>query len=58
MKDFDLVIDIDGKNFDAYYSRGISKINLRKKDEGCYDLSKAVELGHPSAYKRIKEFCN
>jgi len=43
---------------DAYYGRGLAKIRLGQKDDGCLDLSKAGELGHAEAYEAIKENCN
>jgi len=42
----------------AYYHRGLAKILLGQKDNGCLDLSKAGELGSAKAYEAIKNFCN
>jgi len=38
--------------------RGLDKLLLEQKDNGCLDLSKAGELGLVGAYEAIKEFCN
>jgi len=40
-----------------YYYRGLSKIGLGDKDNGCLDLSKAGELGLAKAYTAIKIYC-
>ena len=42
---------------DAYYYRGLAKIILHQKDNGCLDLSKAGELGFYQAYDEIKKYC-
>lgn len=41
-----------------YYLRGLAKIKLGQKQDGCKDLSKAGELGTSEAYKAISENCN
>ena len=57
--DFTAAIELAGDySPDGYLYRGISKIRLGYKDEGCMDLSKAGELGNVDAYKMIKEHCN
>jgi len=43
---------------EAYYMRGKAKINLNQKKSGCYDLSKAGELGDKKASAEIKKYCN
>lgn len=42
---------------DAFYWRGLAKIQLGQKDSGCLDLSKAGELGYSDAYEDIKKYC-
>jgi tetratricopeptide (TPR) repeat protein len=42
---------------DAYYWRGLAKIELGYKESGCLDLSKAGELGYSEAYEAIKKYC-
>lgn len=42
---------------DAYYWRGLAKIELGRKESGCLDLSKAGELGLKEAYDAIKKYC-
>ena len=45
-------------NGNAYYYRGLAKIKLKNKKEGCKDLSKAGMLGKSEAYIEIKKYCN
>lgn len=41
----------------AYFWRGMCRIELGQKDNGCLDLSKAGELGYSYAYDYIKQYC-
>ena len=45
------------ENGNSYYFRGLSNIELKKKESGCKDLSKAGELGKKEAYTEIKKNC-
>jgi hypothetical protein len=54
----DKAIKLNPKFEKAYYQRGLIEINVGLKDMGCFDLSKAGELGYSDAYSRIKELCN
>ncbi|MCZ2247540.1 MAG: tetratricopeptide repeat-containing serine protease family protein [Bacteroidia bacterium] len=56
IKDMDKAISIE-ESENSYYIRGLAKIKLGKKIEGCKDLSKAGELGKTEAYKAISENC-
>ena len=56
--DFNKAIELNPKLASAYLGRGLAKILLGQKDDGCLDLSKAGELGEASAYETIKELCN
>lgn len=56
IKDMDKAISIE-ESENSYYIRGLAKIKLGKKAEGCKDLSKAGELGKTEAYKAISENC-
>ena len=42
----------------AFFNRGILKIRIGNKEEGCLDLSKAGEIGYEDAYKAIREHCD
>ncbi len=42
----------------AFYNRGIAKIIIGNKEEGCMDLSKAGEMGYEKAYKAMQALCN
>ena len=48
---------IKSLNGKSYFNRGIDKLKINKKDEGCLDLSKAGELGKVDAYKYIQMYC-
>lgn len=41
----------------SYYIRGLAKIKLGRKQDGCEDLSKAGELGEAKAYEAISTYC-
>jgi len=41
----------------AYFNRGLTLIYLQDKEKGCYDISKAGELGIEEAYAVIKKYC-
>ncbi|MBP9018969.1 MAG: tetratricopeptide repeat protein [Rikenellaceae bacterium] len=43
---------------EAYYNRGLVLIYLKDREKGCYDLSKAGELGLREAYAVIKKYCS
>ncbi|HLX55263.1 MAG TPA: tetratricopeptide repeat protein, partial [Aquella sp.] len=40
-----------------YYHRGLCKISLKDKIDGCKDLNKSCELGLTVACNDIKEYC-
>lgn len=42
---------------DAYFNRGLVLIYLKDKEKGCFDLSRAGELGVGDAYSVIKKYC-
>lgn len=56
--DYNKAIELKPDYMQFYFSRGLAKIAIGQKDNGCLDLSKAGELGHPKAYDTIKELCN
>lgn len=41
----------------AYFNRGLTLIYLQDKEKGCYDISKAGELGIDDAYVVLKKYC-
>lgn len=55
--DLTCAINIDPKQLEAYYWRGIIKIGLNQRESGCLDLGKSGELGFPLAYEAIKNYC-
>ena len=56
--DFNKCLEIDSKNAECYYYRGLTLIDSGQKKEGCLDLSKAGELGDEDAYEAIRKYCN
>ncbi len=55
--DYNKSLEINPQYANAYFYRGMSKINVGQKENGCLDLSKAGELGYDNAYEKIKEYC-
>ncbi len=51
--DFTKVIELDHKNADAYYGRGIADAFLGKTEEAKKDLKNAVEL-NPELEEQVK----
>lgn len=56
-EDFTLSISNNPKYGEAFINRGIVRIMLLKKEEACFDFSKAGELGISEVYKLIQENC-
>ncbi len=42
---------------EAFYWRGMAKINLGQKDRGCLDLKKSADLGFSQADEAIQKYC-
>ena len=55
-EDFSKAIEIEPDG-SYYYARGLSEIEYGRKDNGCLDFKKAVELGYKNAKEAIKENC-
>ncbi|MFH2141022.1 MAG: hypothetical protein ABIJ97_01270 [Bacteroidota bacterium] len=58
LKAFNNAINESSEDGELYYWRGITKLNLEMKNEGCIDLSKAGEYGIEDAYEIISKYCN
>ena len=58
INDYNKAIGLNPNYGYAYYNRGLAKIRLGQKDDGCLDLYKAGELGFAEAYDLIKQYCN
>ena len=56
--DFSKVIEMNPKDYEAFFARGNAKYQANKKDEACLDWSKAGELGYMKVYDVIKKTCN
>jgi len=55
--DYTKAIEIIPNFSEAYFCRGMTKIALNRKEDGCLDLRKAGELGDAVAYEYIKKYC-
>lgn len=55
--DMDTEINLTSNNALAYYFRGMSKINLKMKDDGCSDLLLSGKLGFSLAREQYKMQC-
>ncbi len=58
IQDYDIAIKIDPLYDLTFYNRGLAKLQLKQKEKGCLDFSKAGELGMEDAYNTIKKYCN
>jgi hypothetical protein len=56
--DINNAIKINPKYSAAYYVSGLIKNAVGDNNGGCFDLSKAGELGYAPAYNVIKDYCN
>lgn len=52
-----LAVENDYEPINSYYYRGMSKIKLNQKVEGCRDLQKAKELGSQEVIDEIAKYC-
>jgi tetratricopeptide (TPR) repeat protein len=57
ISDFDLYLQIEDPDGYVLYQRGISRIYSNDTQQGCVDLSSALELGFKDAEKAIRKFC-
>lgn len=55
--DCNRAIELDPNYADPYCNRGEAKALSGQVDSGCYDLSKAGELGCERAYDQIQKYC-
>lgn len=56
--DFDIVIELQKDYGKAYLYRGIAKLSLSDKENGCDDLEKAKALKITEADEFIHDYCN
>ena len=56
-KNYDLAINFDNKNADAYLYRGALKVAMNQKSSACRDLNSAKALGADDAAAAIAKHC-
>ena len=54
---YDRSIEINSKNPEAYYYRGLLMLQVGMPDKGCLDLEKASDLNYRAAEKAMKQYC-
>ena len=57
ISDFNKAIELNSKDADAYYNRGIAKAMSRQRKGACSDWGKASSLGYEYAGILIIEYC-
>ncbi len=55
LQDLDTCTNLDSGYAEAYYWKGVVKVNM--KQNPCYDLKKAVELGFTAAQQPLANYC-
>lgn len=55
--EYSKAISIDDNLPQAYYNRGLTLIYLQEIERGCFDISKAGQLGITDSYSVIKRYC-
>ena len=57
-KDYNVIIELDSRNAEAYYNRGISRMNIQDTEGACSDFNRAVELNYQPAEQMLKLYCS
>lgn len=57
LEDLDKVISLANNHRNAWNNRGMLKLQLSRKNEGCQDLQQAAEMGHQKAKENVQRFC-
>lgn len=58
LKDYDMAIDMNPDYGQAFYYRGMLKLNLKRNAAACADLEKAVALDHKQAREASATYCD
>lgn len=58
LNDYSTCLRIDNNFAEAYYNRGLILIYLKDSKNGCFDISKAGELGIKEAYRVMYKYCD
>jgi len=57
LKYLNLALRLESENGTALFYKGVSLVELERKDEGCSCLQKALDAGEEDAADYLKEFC-
>jgi tetratricopeptide (TPR) repeat protein len=57
ISDFSKAIEIDPNDGSSFYGRGLSKIGIGQREDGCSDLSKAENFGYFLAQEARRKYC-
>jgi len=55
--DFTKTIELNPELDEAYYNRGMAKIESGAKENGCIDLKRSSELGYAKAKEDVAKWC-
>ncbi|MEL6718055.1 MAG: tetratricopeptide repeat protein [Bacteroidota bacterium] len=58
INDYNRAILLDNDFAEAYFNRGLARIMLYNRPDGCLDLERSVELGYQEGEERRYLFCN
>jgi len=58
INDYNRAILLDNDFAEAYFNRGLARIMLYNRPDGCLDLERGVELGYEEGEERRQLFCN
>ncbi|MEM8527852.1 MAG: tetratricopeptide repeat protein [Bacteroidota bacterium] len=58
INDYNRAILLDNEFAEAYFNRGLARIMLYNRPDGCLDLERGVELGYEAGEERRQLFCN
>lgn len=58
INDYNRAILLDNNFAEAYFNRGLARIMLYNRPDGCLDLERGVELGYEEGEEKRQLFCN
>lgn len=58
IQDYSKAIELNPKFATPYYYRGLIYLQVLMPENACEDLQKAMQLGHPTAYRQYEKYCD